>query len=218
MTESPVSPAPLPTERKATLRLGQRELSLISIGAIVISVAIVAFFGYRIYLNFRITRDLIVAENNLRALYTAMHSGYAQDWEGKLPTAEKWVDQTAGYISAPPNTPGGPRAYLQGPADAGKVGYVFNDLASGYNVETGKNARGEVINPSRLVLLIERPGVAPDVSTHTSIPLQGNLPGEQALLKELRFVHNSDDTKTATTVILFANGRVQRLERRDFEQ
>lgn len=218
MTETPVSPISPKTDRKATLRLGQRELSLISIGAIIFSVAILAFFGYRIYLNFRITRDLIVAENNLRALYTAMHSGYAQDWEGKLPTAAKWVEQTAGYISAPPNTPGGPMSYFQGAADSGKVGYVFNDLASGYNVETGKNAKGEAINPSRLVLLIERPGVPPDKSIHIPIPLQGNMQGEEALLKELKFVHNSDDTKTATTVILYANGRVQRVQRQDFEQ
>jgi hypothetical protein len=216
MSDSSFSDTPPRPERKATLRLGQRELSLISLGVIIFSVVIVAFFGYRIYLNFKITRDLIVAENNLRALYTAMR-GYAQDWEGNLPAAEKWVDQTAGYLSAPPNSPGGPLAYLQGPADSGSVGYVFNDLASGYNVETNKSAKGEVINPARLVLLIERPGVSREENNHVSIPVQGNRPGEQALLKELAFPHNSDDTEKATAVVLYANGKIQRVMRIDLK-
>lgn len=205
-----------PPERRATLRLGQRELSLISLTVIVLSVALVGFFGYRIFLNFKVTRNLIVAENNLRALYTAMR-GYAQDWEGRLPDANRWVEQTLGYLSAPRGMSGGPQVYLQGPADAGTVGYAYNELASGYNVETGKNAKGEVVNPGQLVLLIERPGVTPEQSATVRIPLQTNLQARDALEKELAFPHNSDDTENATTVVLYANGRVQRLIRRDFK-
>lgn len=216
MSHSSFSTSPPRPERKATLRLGQRELSLISMGVVLFSIAIVGFFGYRIYLNFKITRDMIVAENNLRALYTAMRS-FGHDWEGRMPKADEWMEQTAGYLSAPPGTSGGALAYLQGPADSGTVGYVFNDLASGYNVETNKNAKGELINPANLILLIERPGVAREENAHTPIPIQNNLQGRQALEKALTFPHNADDIENATTLVLYANGRIQRLLRRDFK-
>ena len=216
MSNPSVSEMPARPERKATLRLGQRELSLISLGVIIFSVFIVGFFGYRIFLNFKTTRNLILAESNLKAIYTGMR-GYAQDWEGKMPDASKWVEQTAGYLSAPRGTKEGPLAYLQGPADSGTVGYVFNELASGYNVETGKNAQGRVINPANLILLIERPGVSREASVHVRIPVQSNLQGREALEKELVFPHNADDTENATTVVLFANGKIQRMLRRDFK-
>ncbi len=208
-----IADAPRP-ERRATLRLGQRELGAISITVILVIVAALGLAGYRIFLGFKSTRDLVIADSNLHALYSAMQR-YSEDWDDRLPSAPDWTDKVAGYLSAPPNTPGGAQSYLHGSGDSVAVGYVYNDLAAGYNLRpTGTNDRQRQIDPGQLVLLIERPD-APR-NAHVAIPPQGSAQGEQALYHELAFPHFADDTKEATTVVLFANGSLRRYKRLDF--
>src|SRR3954471_7311589 len=100
-------PTPLPRpERKATFRLGQRQLSLMSLAVIVVIVLGLGVGMYSMYIQFKITRDLTIADSNLHALHQAVH-GYAMDNDEQLPKAEEWTDQVSGYLSAPPGTPGG---------------------------------------------------------------------------------------------------------------
>src|SRR5947207_3932288 len=121
-------------ERKATVRLGQRELSFISLAVILLITGTLLFGCYRAFLSFKAHRDTVIAQDNLLALYKAVR-GYAMDYDGHLPPAEIWTESVAGYLSAPPSKPGGKLSYLHGPGDKGQVGYVYNDLASGYNLE-----------------------------------------------------------------------------------
>lgn len=202
-------------ERKATLRLSQRELSRISLAVVLVIVAALGLAGYRVFVNFKSQRDIVIGKSNLLAIYKALR-GYSLDYEGRLPPAETWTDVALGYLSASPGTPGGKEGLLHGPGDGETIGYVYNDQAAGYNLETGKDADGNLLDPSRVVLLIERPGA--QANTHVKIPPQGSAQGEQALFKELAFPHYEDDTRNATTVILFANGNIVTRTRRDFAQ
>jgi prepilin-type processing-associated H-X9-DG protein len=208
-----------PPRRNATLRLSQRELSRLSLAVILVIVGLLLFGVYRVYLQFRSNRDIVIAQDNMLALYKGMRN-YALDWDGKLPDADAWHGATAGYVSAPPHKAGGASAFFTGPADDGTVGYVYNDLASGYNIDTGKTSKektGSVqnIDPSRLVLLIERAGATG--SAHVTIPPQGSATGEAVLAKELTFPHFSGDDVNATAMVLFADGSVKRFIRQDFK-
>jgi hypothetical protein len=211
------SPAPPRFERKATVRLGQRELSRITLVVVLLVLGVLAFGGWRVFKNFKAQRDIVIATTNLHALSNAMQA-YSLDWDDRLPPAESWTDAVVGYLSAPPGTPGGKMSYLHGPGDGETVGYVYNDLAAGYNLHPTyeKQDRQKEVDPGRLVLLIERPGAMEN--EHVHIPPQDSLQGEQALAKELSFPHYADDTNNATTVVLFADGTIRRFTRRDFKQ
>jgi hypothetical protein len=229
-------PARSRPEKKATMRWGQRELSRISAAVVLVFVVIGGFFAYRFYRNFKAQRDIVIAKMNLLALYKAL-ANYAQDWDGRLPPADHWTDAVAGYLSASPGTPGGKLAALHGPGDGETIGYVYNDLAAGYNLEpTGGHEwlhgqaattnptkrpkadedRQKEVAPRDLVLLIERPGAAPN--SHVAIPPQVNEQGRQALFKQLAFPHFADDPNNATTVILHGNGTLSVDIRRDYLQ
>ncbi len=210
-TAAPVTP-PRP-EKKATLRLGQRELSLISLAVILLITGALVFGGYRLFVSFRSQRNIVMAQSNLVALYKAMR-GYAQDWDYRLPPADTWTDAVQGYLPSPPGMPGGKEAYLHGPSDLGEVGYVYNDLAAGYNLERPELQKSA--SPNRLVLLIEKPGAGRNA--HAVIPPQGNAQGEAALAKMLSFPHYADDAERATTLILYADGHIERPIRRDLAQ
>src|SRR5579883_2916569 len=161
MSDPNTTPAKPYPELKATrrYRLGQREMTRLSLVIGLVLFAAVAFLGYRFFLNFKSKRDLVIAQGNLLSLYKAIRN-YAQDWDEHLPGAENWTDAVAGYLSAAPGTPGGKYAALHGPGDNGEVSYVYNDLASGYNLEPNDKEKSRQVDLSRLVLLIERPGRA----------------------------------------------------------
>jgi hypothetical protein len=169
--------------------------------------------GYRAYLNFKAQRDITIGRTNMLNLYKAL-ANYVQDWD-RLPPAQSWTDLVRGYLTAPPNTPGGAESYLHGPADTGMVGYVYNDLAAGYNLEpTNKNDRQKTLDPSNLVLLVEKVGAEENASIH--IPTLREPEGEQALQKSLSFPHFADDKERAASLVLLANGRIVLRTRRDF--
>jgi hypothetical protein len=213
-------------QRKATLRLAQHHLTYISI-AVVAAVVIPLIWGiYRSFLGFKAQRDTVIAQDNLHAIYSAMTSGYTEDHDGHLPPAAAWTDEITGYLSAPPNKPGGKLGYLRGPGDTGEVGYVYNDLASNYDfaprstfgaaAEAGRKNRKhdqERIDPSRLIVLIEQPGAPPNA--HMSIPPPDSIQNQQELYKLLAFPHNHDDPDGARTVILYASGKIDIVTRKD---
>ena len=213
------SPEPPPLarpERKATFRLGQRQLSLISACVVLFVVAALGLGAYHLFVDFKNTRDIIVAEDNLRALHKAA-LGYAADWDNTLPVADKWTDQVTGYLSAPPNTPGGKLSYLHGEDARGQaLHYVYNDLASGYKLEriTPQEQR-TAIDPGRMVLFIEAPGEG--ANAHVRIPPRNTPEGEDALAKLLTFSHDPGDPNKATAVLIYANGSTERLTRKDFK-
>ena len=155
---------------------------MISASVVLFVVAALGLGAYRLFVDFKNTRDIIVAEDNLRALHTAA-LGYAGDWDNTLPLADKWTDQVTGYLSAPPNTPGGKLSYLHGEDARGQaLHYVYNDLASGYKLErvTPQEQR-TAIDPGRMVLFIEMPGEG--ANAHVRIPPRNTPEGEDALAK-----------------------------------
>ena len=205
-----------PPQRKATFRLGQRQLSRLSLGVILFSIAVIFLLGYQIVQGFIVTRNIMVASTNLKQLYGAM-GGYALDTNGDFPDAKVWRDQTVGYLSASPGTPGGKMSFLNGATDSGAVGYVYNTLASKYNPERGETADKKAIPASKLVLLIERRGVSKDANETVEIPPQTSEQGIQALGKVLEFPHKADDKDAATALVLFADGHIERKTRRDLQ-
>ena len=213
-----IDPPPLVRpERKATLRLGQRQLSLISLTAISIVVVALLWVGYKGFIDFKITRDVSEADSHMHELYKAMR-GYSMDTDEKLPIASKWTEQVAGYLSAPPSLQGGKMAYLRGEDEYGKpIHYVYNDLVSDYKLEdriTPEEQRA-TLELRNVVLLIEMPGEGENV--HIRIPPRNTPQGEEALAKLLTFPHNAGSPDKATTVVLYANGSTERLTRKDLK-
>ncbi len=203
-------------ERKATRRLGQRQLSMISASVVLFVVGALGYGAYRLFVDFKNTRDIMVAEDNMHALHKAVQN-YAADWDNKLPDAAQWTDQVTGYLSAPPNTPGGKMAYLHGEDEHGQaLHYVYNDLASGYKTErvTPQEQR-TAIDPGRMVLFIEMPGEG--ANAHVRIPPRNTPEGEDTLAKLLTFPHDPGDPSKAVAVIIYANGSTERLTRNDFK-
>jgi hypothetical protein len=214
MTEeqTPEPEVPARPELKATVRLGQNSLNAILIVVILMIMLPLLFLGYRVALNFKAKRDITIAESNMHALYVAL-SHYSLDWDGKLPAAENWTDAAAGYLPSASGIVGGKIGYLKGPGDDGDIAYVFNSAASGFNLQDERNRK---VDPSRIVLLIEKPGAAPNA--HTEIPAQMDAQAEDALYKMLAFPHYADDPSNATTIILYANGTVAVRTRKDYRQ
>jgi len=208
--EAPVSPAR--PERKATLRIGQHGLNVILVIVIMCIAVPLLFLGYRVALNFKAKRDITIAESNLHGLFQALYQ-YSLDWDGKLPPADAWTDDAAGFLPSASGIAGGKESYLKGPGDGETIRYEYNDLAAGFDMLEDRNRK---VEPGDLVLLIEHPGA--DKNSHIPIPRQGNAQAESALYKLLAFPHYADDPDNATTVILFANGRVSVRTRKDFRQ
>ena len=211
-----ISPLQRP-ERKATLKFGQRHLSMMSLAVIIIIVFGFCVGMYSMYIQFKITRDLSITDSNLHALSKAMY-GFAMDNDEHLPKAEEWTDQVTGYLSAPPDTPGGKLAYLRGEDEHGHpIHYIYNDLAGGLNLDPANPKKdAKTYDLSRLVLLLEAPGEGRN--EHARIPPRNTPEGEEALAKLLKFPHNADDPAKATTVVLYANGNTERITRKDVEK
>ena len=214
MSDTSAEPSPTRPSKRATLRLDQRILTRISYTVVTVFILILIPIGYRVYLNFKSQRDLTIGKTNLLNIYKALAT-YAQDWDGRLPPAERWTELVAGYLHAPPNTPGGAMSYLKGPGDGEDVSYVYNDLAAGYNLEsTNKDDRQKSIAPGELVVLIEKMGAK--MNEHIVIPPQRGM-GIDKLGKLLDFSHFSSDEKKATSLVVLANGRIEQRTRQDFQ-
>ena len=214
---NPVEPNPFPRpEKKATLKLGQRELSLLSIGVVALVSLGLLVGGYRTYKNFKSQRDIVLNQSNIRSILTALQL-YAQDYEGRLPPADHWIDSISGYISVPQGTPGGLNGVLTGPGDDGTVGYVYNDDAAEYNLEPKPAAedRQRLVLPKYLPLVIEREN-APR-NAHEKLGMTDTAEHEREFAKSLQFPHYKNDPDNAKTLILFANGSITNPIRRDFK-
>jgi hypothetical protein len=145
-------------------------------------------------------------------------SAYSLDFDSKLPTADKWTDQVAGYLSAPPGTPGGRFSYLHAEDENRKpLHYAYNDLVSDYKLEDriSSEEQRKTLELGRVVLLVEVPGEGNN--EHVHIPPRNTPAGEEALAKILAFPHNSASPDKATAVVIYANGTTERLTRRDFK-
>ncbi|HLJ56182.1 MAG TPA: hypothetical protein VKT77_14170 [Chthonomonadaceae bacterium] len=198
-----------PPVRSATVRLSQRELTIISCSVVALIVCVLGFLGFRAMLGFKASHDLLIAKQNMHALHKAFYS-YAQDWDQRLPSAANWTDAVAGFLSSTGQA-GGPLAALHGPGDGKEISYVYNDLAAGRSLDTSER---KGVDLAHLVLLIERPGAEPNA--HVSIPIQGNPDAEAALQKQLTFPHGSDDSDNAATLVLYADGHQDVLTPRYF--
>ena len=201
---------------KATLRLGQRELSRLTLAVIVVIVAGLLYGGWKAVEGFKTRRDVVIAQDNLLNIYRAMR-GYSLDYDSKLPPAATWSDDVIGYLNSSQARPGGKEAYLTGTSDLGPVAYVYNDAASGYNLEPNGKAddRRNKIDPHDLILLIERVG-APR-NAHVNLPPQDSLSNKEELVKQMSFPHYADDDANASTLVLYADGNIVTLTRQDMK-
>ncbi len=207
-------PSPERPSKKATLRLDQRLLTRLSYAFVLMLVLIFLPVGYRVYLNFKSQRDITIGRNNLLNLYKALAT-YAQDWDGRLPPSERWAELAAGYLHAPPNTPGGAMSYLRGPGDGEDIGYVYNEAAAGYNLEpTNKDDRQKDMAPNELVLLVEKVGAK--LNEHALLPRQKGMEADK-LGKHLDFPHFTSDPKGATSLVVLASGRIEQRTKQDFQ-
>ena len=205
---------PARPERKATLRLGQRELSRITLAVGLLIGAGLIFAAYRTFLGFKSQRDITLARSNLHAIDNALRT-YAQDWNGRLPPSDRWEENIALFLPGSANNRGITGIYAA-PGDGANVGYVYNVLAAGYNLEPTDAAhdKQKALPLDNLVLIFERTG-AP-LNAHEPIPPQLDAPSEAALYKALDFPHYAGDPQNATTVLLYANGKIITRTRRDF--
>ena len=216
--ETPLVKEPIVPRRKATVRFSQSSLNRIMIGVILVMAVVLGFLGYRAILSFRAAHDIAEGTQNLHAIDTALKS-YAEDWDKHLPPAENWAETVKGWLNC--KGKGGNEGCMHAPGDVGEVGYVYNDLAAGYSLETNKHdqkdpkTKEKAIDPSQLVVLFEKLGAKSN--THMSIPVQINRSAEQELGKELSFSHNADDEENATGLVLYANGYVKRWTKKDFK-
>ena len=126
------NPSPIPRpERKATLRFGQRHLSLMSL-AVVVVIVFGLFAGlFSMYRQFKITRDLSIADSNLHALSKGICTDLRWTMTSNCPKPHEWTDQVVGLpVRAARHSPGGRLAYLRGEDEFGNpIHYVYNDLA-----------------------------------------------------------------------------------------
>ena len=213
---SDIENVPVRPERKATIKLGQRELSRISLAVVLLIVTGLLFGVYRLFMGFKSQRDITVSQANLRAIHVAL-SNYAQDWNERLPPAERWQETLALYLPASGSGSGSRASVFQAQGDDGAVGYVYNELAAGYNLEPKRDDdRQKLVAPNQLVLVIEKAN-AP-LNAHVLIPAQGSAQGETALFHALEFPHYAADPEKATTVVLFANGSVLRRTKQDYAE
>ncbi len=203
-------------KRKATWRLGQREMTRISLAIVALIVMALLYGGWKAVEGFKSRRDLVIAQDNLLNIYRAMR-GYSLDYDSKLPPAESWSDAVSGYLNSSQARPGGKEAYLTGTSELGAVGYVYNEAAAGYNLEPNGKAddRRNKIDPHDLLLLVERVG-APR-NAHALLPPQDNLSHKEELLKQMSFPHYADDDKNAMTVLLYADGHIVTQTRLDMK-
>ena len=215
MADSNINVAP---RRKPTVKWSQTSLNRILIGFILVIAFALSFLAYRAILSFRAAHDITEATDNMHEIDKAMRF-YSEDWEKHLPSAENWTDNIRGYLNC--RGKGGGSGCMQGPSDVGEVGYVYNDLADGYSLESGKHdlvdkkTKEKPIDPSLLVVLFEKVGAK--ANTHMSIPIQKDRDAEQELGKALSFSHYADDEERATGLVLYANGYVKRWTKKDFK-
>ena len=204
--------------RKPTVKWSQSSLNRILIGVILVIAVALGFLAYRAILGFRAAHDITEATDNMHAIDKAMRF-YSEDWDRHLPPADNWMENIKGYLNC--HGKGASGGCLSGPSDVGQVSYVYNDLAEGYSLETGKHdlkdreTKEKSIDPSQLVVLFEKVGAAPN--THVSIPIQKDREAEQGLGRALSFSHNADDEERATGLVLYANGYVKRWTKKDFK-
>ena len=83
------------------------------------------------------------------------------------------------------------------------------------NERTRAKSDRSIEGVARPIILPKKNG---SVGVHVKIPPQLDQSSEQALYKELQFNHFSDDEQGATTVILYADGRIMERQRRDYKQ
>lgn len=206
--------------RKATVRLGRREMAWISISIIVAILLLFLYIVFRGFMSYKVSHDLTIGRENLNSIYKAM-GAYAEDYDRILPPAEEWYFVAQGYLS---NTrrAGGKESLLRGPGDGKTIRYVFNSLASGLNLETGepganvKKMGYKTLNPSEVVLLIERPGGKEGETVF--IPPINTRSARTKLYEELAFPHGVDEGDKAKTLILYANGSIRTWTRKDLQE
>lgn len=212
----------LPEPGKATRRfkLGQRQLTRLSVAFVLVVLIGVGIALNRVYLSFKAERDLVITKTNETEIYKALRA-CTLDYDNKLPGATQWETIALGYLSVPAGTPGGRMSLLHAPSDEGTVGYVFNSEAAHYDYEPPSSfehlsqAPPHQTSPGNLVLLIER--VNATMNASVPIPPQNTQQGRDALYKLLQFPHGVSDPKTAKTAILYADGHIEVDTRRDFQ-
>jgi hypothetical protein len=164
-----------PQVRKATWRLGARELKRLQ-SAIIAIICILLFIALRpYYLSIIEIRNFSTCQNNMMKLSRAI-STYAADWDDAFPIATTWMDAVRGNLAATSGTGFAADTHLRCPLD--KTGapssYAFNSLMSGINPGF-QQTEPEIVERRKQLGRLDR---APLVIERHASPMNAALPIE----------------------------------------
>jgi type II secretory pathway pseudopilin PulG len=164
-----------PPARRATLRLGARELHRMQTSVIVLILVLLALALRPWFLNTIQTRDFQVCQSNMRSISQALQN-YAIDWDGAYPPAENWMDDAKAFLRGASGDPRAIDAAFHCPRD--KTGsassYAYNTLFSGLSPTLRSEDPKLLAQAARLgrleraVLVIEKHGARPN--GHVELP------------------------------------------------
>lgn len=160
-------PTQTPRVRKATRRMGARELMRIQ-WVVVTLICVLLFFAFRPYFTGLIERrDFITCQDNVRKISRGITT-YASDYDGTLPLAANWMDKSLGFMKATSGTGFKDDDVFRCPHDKSGApsSYAYNTILEGLSpslsiqssdpkLEARRKAAGRI---ERAPLIIEKHG------------------------------------------------------------
>jgi len=163
-----------PGTRRATLRLGARELRRLQqiVAAVVCLLLYIVLRPY--FIGLVETRDFQTCQSNLLRIGKAIRL-YTDDWDATLPVASNWMDATITSMAASTGSGFKVESYFRCPRDhsGGVSSYIYNAACSGLAVtvrqldaETQERRR-KLGRLERAAIVVEHHGAA----RNTSMPM-----------------------------------------------
>jgi len=194
-----------PPARRATWRLGTRErirLQWFLVGIIIF--LLIALVGRPYVLGVIQTRDFQVCQAHARKIAHGIKM-YSGDWDETLPVAERWMDNTRGYMESTSGTGFGLEQYFLCPRDrsGAACSYAYNDYLSGLSLIVRPSEEEQAAQPRP----IRRPHEAPLIIEKHGSALNAHLPllDWAAVGREMTRPH---DLPTPTGSLITGGGNV----------
>lgn len=203
-----------PPARRATIRLGARELHHMQTAVIVLILALLAIALRPYFLNTIQTRDFQICQSNMRSISQALQN-YAIDWDGSYPPAQNWMDHAKAFLRGATGDPKAIDAAFHCPLDntGGGSSYAYNALFGGLS-PTLRSDDPKLLEQAaklgrleRAVLVLEKHGSA--ANAHLDIP------DWNAVRRELSRPHL---LKSPTGSIIRGNGTVGSKSEQDLQE
>ncbi len=154
-----------PPAKRATLRLGARELRRMQTGVVCLIIVLLGLALRPWFLNTIQVRDFQVCQSHLRSISQSLQN-YSNDWDGAYPPGEHWMDHSMAYLHVTSADPKAIEGAYRCPRDRTGEGYsyVYNSLFSGMNPTVRSEEPKLVAQGKRLgrvdraVLIMEKHG------------------------------------------------------------